>query len=821
MRTSLIKAQVALQVLLAFAVIAAYQFESPIFTLSIQVFLGFAILSLIVHERYKLYLLILSFPVGLFFLYTPTQAFVFFAAFIACLLLTRLRLGLALRFGLLLSLCLLMFLLSRYFLRESRFSTVFSVLGSIFMLRSISFIRETHKTSTKSRWVEEVSFFAILPNCTLCFFPLIDFKTFIDGARHKRDPELLRYAIDTIIVGLLHLFIYRVLIAFWDIPLQEITSYGDFLHYLLVTYFHYIRISGVFHLIVGLLGLFGVKLPPTHIWYFFATNCLDLSRRINIYWKDFMAAQVYRPVERYLRATGPQIAAGVAVISVFVVSALMHPLINIWTRGNYSIRIEDWIFWISCGIWVSVNVLSSRRRRQQGEAKERSFIATSLKITLCFSFFSFLWAIWNSSNVGDLVALMRLSQLHEWSELLLLIPFLAVGTLGATYFHFFQKIKNSPTLLEGTPFPGYTFRRRDLFNTLALIFTLLLAYAPVGILGESYASAAKKITVNDNISEYEREKRSYDYYEGLKTSPLPSVDEDELPIDQQPYFESLNDYRRRQFRPNIKTQFMKHTLVTNRWGMPNSEDYDLIAKPNTIRIALFGASNSMSYGIDSDMDWPHQTEVNLNSIIGRKIEILNFSVIGYSALLAPLVFEEKIQKFHPDILVYAGVAREFYLNGFNVGYALRNDLRIPYPDLYGTLGIRQSDHFLARHYFTLPPFEKEKAVFDWGISKLVTLAKSQGIEMIYILNPTLYEGDEISHMRTRADGEYMLKKAQSLGFKTYDASELLNNLDLKEATLYDDVTHYNHISQRGHDDMAKFFTNHLSEYLRKRELKIK
>ena len=66
--------------------------------------------------------------------------------------------------------------------------------------------------------------------------------------------------------------------------------------YVLSSFLLYLRVSGLFHLMVGMLRLFGFNLPETHHRYFLAASFTDFWRRINIYWKDFMMKVFYYPM---------------------------------------------------------------------------------------------------------------------------------------------------------------------------------------------------------------------------------------------------------------------------------------------------------------------------------------------------------------------------------------------------------------------------------------------------------------------------------------------------------------------------------------------
>ena len=82
------------------------------------------------------------------------------------------------------------------------------------------------------------------------------------------------------------------------------------MQFLLATFLLYLRVSGQFHLIVGVLHLFGFRLPETHHLYFLASSFTDFWRRINIYWKDFMMKLVYYPSFFRLQRLGTTRRAG-------------------------------------------------------------------------------------------------------------------------------------------------------------------------------------------------------------------------------------------------------------------------------------------------------------------------------------------------------------------------------------------------------------------------------------------------------------------------------------------------------------------------------
>ena len=107
-----------------------------------------------------------------------------------------------------------------------------------------------------------------------------------------------------IVRGLLHLILYRFVYLHLAGDPAELVTLGDLRAVPARTFLLYLRVSGQFHLIVGVLHLYGFRLPETHHLYYLASSFTDFWRRINIYWKDFMMKLVYYPSYFRLRRWG-------------------------------------------------------------------------------------------------------------------------------------------------------------------------------------------------------------------------------------------------------------------------------------------------------------------------------------------------------------------------------------------------------------------------------------------------------------------------------------------------------------------------------------
>ena len=89
--------------------------------------------------------------------------------------------------------------------------------------------------------------------------------------------------------GILQLILYRVVYQALVLQPTAVETAADLGRYLLwAVLASILRVSGQFHVVVGVLCLFGFNLPETHHSYFLASSFTDFWCRINIYWKDFM-----------------------------------------------------------------------------------------------------------------------------------------------------------------------------------------------------------------------------------------------------------------------------------------------------------------------------------------------------------------------------------------------------------------------------------------------------------------------------------------------------------------------------------------------------
>lgn len=287
-------------------------------------------------------------------------------------------------------------------------SQFWTVVGALFMFRLIVYLYDLRQVRGRPSALAFFAYFFPLPNYYFVLFPVIDFQTMRKGYYGRDIHDIARQGLAWMVRGSLHLLLYRVVYHLKPMAAPDVIASPSALLLLMVlTYLLYLRVSGQFHLIVGMLHLFGYDLPETNRRYFLAHSFSDLWRRINIYWKDFMVKIVFFPVYFRLRRRGELGAQVVATIAVFVATWLLHAYQWFWLRGSIQFTWPDGIFWGVLGGLVLVNLLLERRRPVRGAlAARQSAVVRGGKVLATFVTMCVLWSLWSSRSVADWLDLL-------------------------------------------------------------------------------------------------------------------------------------------------------------------------------------------------------------------------------------------------------------------------------------------------------------------------------------------------------------------------------------------------------------------------------
>jgi alginate O-acetyltransferase complex protein AlgI len=275
------------------------------------------------------------------------------------------------------------------------------VLGSIFMFRLMIYLYDLRFTKSRLTLREYLVYFFPLPNFYFLLFPVIDFQTMRRTYYQRNIHDIAQQGILWMVRGAVQLSLYR-LIYHLKAPFTPdvVTSFGQLLLGMTSVYLLYLRVSGQFHIAIGLLHLFGYDLPETHRKYLLSNSLTDFWRRINIYWKDFMVKLVYFPLYFRWRRSGEVRAQIIATTVVFVVTWALHSYQWFWLNGQVLLTWPDTLFWAILGACVVINVLLEDKRRRDGKRPSRSAVVRNLQVAGTFIFIIVLWSLWNAPSIA-------------------------------------------------------------------------------------------------------------------------------------------------------------------------------------------------------------------------------------------------------------------------------------------------------------------------------------------------------------------------------------------------------------------------------------
>lgn len=469
-----------------------------------------------------------------------------------------------------------------------------AVLGSMFMFRLPLYV---HALSTRSAddpaptVASTLAYFFMAPNLCFPLFPVVDYRTFRRQYYDAPASEIYQTGLLWVARGLIQLLLYRVVYYYFVIDPATATDVGDVLQVVLSTYLLYLRVSGTFHIAVGLLGLFGWRLPETHHLYFLATSFNDYWRRINIYWKDFMMKLVYYPSFFLLRSRGNTVALVGATVAVFFATWLLHSYQWFWLRRGVPLTLPDALFWATLGGLVVWNALrESRRGRRRAVALQASWSwPRAWRTVATFSSIALLWSMWSAESITDWLVLVSAAGSADAADLFTIGLLLAAGLGVAGWPWGHRPIAHAAAL------PWYS--RPAVRSTGMLSAALLLSLPPVaGTLprGEEVAAKLKRTTLNAR----DEALRNKGYYEKLDApGRLENALWDPGSIMPERWYVPSIDYLRvaedripmRSMRPDVQLTQMGYPVSINRWGMRDHERTR--EKPAGVeRIAIVGAS---------------------------------------------------------------------------------------------------------------------------------------------------------------------------------------------------------------------------------------
>ena len=686
---------------------------------------------------------------------------------------------------------------------------VWPILGSMFMFRLIVYIYELRHDKTPASPVQTLSYFFMLPNVCFPLFPVIDYKTFRRNYYDDDAYRIYQTGIDWIVRGVIHLLLYRFVYYHLTLAPSEVTGPAQLIQYLVANFLLYLRVSGLFHLIIGMLYLFGFRLPETHNRYLLASSFTDFWRRINIYWKDFMQKIFYYPAVFRLRALGTTKAMVVATLYVFMLTWFLHAYQWFWLRGTMLWVLQDILFWAILGVLVVLNALYELkygRSRSLGKTKQtwRSLGVLTLKSFATFWFICVLWSFWTAESLSDWFSL--------WSALegpmtadALIFPgiILVVILLGSIEGSTIRNTRSS----EGLD--------REWIRARAAMVAAMFVLVGVSIeaihtrLGAEVATLVHSLR-SARLSRLDTANLERGYYENLLSVDRFNSQLWEVYTKKPANWLDSNaglkrftsDFAQSEMVPSVVLDTNYGMISINRWGM-RDQDYERKPPPNTYRIAMLGASSVMGWGVGDGQTFEALVENRLNheDDLHAKYEILNFGVQGYQPL-QQLVSLEKALEFEPNAIFYVATGSEISRATRYLVEAVQKNVDIPFEplrEIVAKAGLtKDMEETVALK--RVKPFSNE--ILFWTYRHIAERSRAKGAIPVLVFLPQVREGP------WQEETPETLRMAQDAGFIVINLADVYSGQDIAAIRLaeWDDhpnVHGHELIASRLYDEMRK------------------
>ena len=645
---------------------------------------------------------------------------------------------------------------------------VLPVLGAMFMFRLIVYMYDLRREKEPASVWQRLAYFFLLPNVVFLLFPVVDYKTFKRTYYDAPEAAIYQKGIRLMFRGVIQLLAYRLVYLYVVIPPHAVGDLTDVVRYVTSFWLLYMRVSGHFHMAIGILCLFGFNLPETNHLYYLTSSFTDLWRRANIYWKDFMQKVFYYSFYTRLKRLGTLPGVLVATMMIFVLSWLLHSYQWFWLRGVFPLRMVDMVFWGFIGVAVTITVTREMTRRARApetafslaRAARRSAAVLGMFVTM-----SILWSFWSSPTISDWMDVLSVAANSPPREFGLLIAVLAaIVAAGVAIQYLLARGWSWSSLTTLAPARA---RAWVVATSLALLVVAQPAiqgrlWGPVGAVAASFGYAGQ--------NEADEERETLGYYEGLlETQLAPQTGKEDRPadwvtLDETAAVSRTQDLRAVELVPDYEGTFKRATLRTNRWGF-RDRDYEREKPAGTWRIAVLGASITMGSGIENDETFENLIEEELNArqgFAGRsRVELLNFSMAGYSALQSMRALDAKALAFGPDMVLCVVHVNEDVMVRRALRAAIAQGRELGYPwleDIVRRSGARRRMSQVKIEQ-RLEPFMAE--IVEGSLRTIAQTARDNGAVPVLVYVPLTHE-DPVRSSRRR---QGLLEMAERAGFR--------------------------------------------------------
>ena len=682
-------------------------------------------------------------------------------------------------------------------------AAIWPILGSMFMFRLILYLYELRLQKEPFIWSRSLAYFFLLPNVVFPLFPVVDFSTFRRTYYNEDRMRIYQTGLNWMVRGVIQLVIYRYISYYWLIGPEDATNTAELMQYIVTNFLLYLRVSGQFHLIIGMLHLFGFNLPETHHLYFLASSFTDFWRRINIYWKDFMLKVFFYPTYFHLKGWGATTALVLTTLLVFVATWFLHAYQWFWLRGSFLLAWQDIIFWLILALLVVVNSLYEVKRGRKRSLGTQSWSwgelsSLSLRTAATFLLLCVLWSLWTSTSVAEWISLWSVLD-FSWQALAAVTGVFAIMALITAAFYLRD---NWPSKNAAVNQPAPNLIRSATVSFASLLFLYLLSSPSV----YAYAGGQTQKVLRDltiaRLNDQDAELLERGYYEDLMgvnrfNSQLWEIyaERQQVPevIWESAAVRPTGQFPKWELVPSAQVSLSGESFSTNRWGMRDQE-YEKERAPNVLRTAFIGTSHVMGLGVADNETFEWLLEERMNDEVSAenqpKYEFLNFGTFGYTAMESLWTLENRVMNFQPDVVFYVAHPGEEERIVENLVELLGDEVEIPF-DFVNRI-IQQ-----AEVTSSTPPLDIQRrllAVSDEFLSqsyaRFVASCQQQVITPVWMIIPGLV-GESKSEEASR-----LAKLAEEAGFVIINLQDIYDGIDIRSIRVSPADMHPNALGHR-------------------------
>lgn len=627
------------------------------------------------------------------------------------------------------------------FFRDGSGEPYWPVLGSLFMFRLFLFFRDLRRARARPPVPLALAYFFVLPNVCFLFFPVFDFETFRDTYRDDDAPELWQSGVAWIVRGIGHLLVYRWIRLFVLPSPFELADAPHLLLFLVSNYALYLHVSGQFHIITGMLHLFGFGLPRTHHNYFLASSFTDIWRRINVYWKDFMMRVFFLPAFFALRGWGTVAATAAAVLLVFTATWILHAYQVFWLLGEFTLRASDAALWLVLALLAFVNLQWDLRRARAGAKSQPQPTAArtalhGVQVVGMFLLVSLFWAAWTLPGF-----LRQLPDLGGSSDLLPALGFVvAAAGIAASMGIAWHALR---TLVPALP----QLDRSPVLCVAALLVLLSLGSPPASALLGERGTAVLALMRRDGATPLEAAQQARGYYEEV-TAPrvragglLRALEGNPLPPHGAQYLtftRPVDPLLERELIPDWSGVVAGKPFRVNHLGLRDLPTRTEAKPGGTCRVTLVGSSVLMGYGVGDDAVFARLVEGRLEEARlpnTPHCEMLNFGTGLSSATHRRVLIERRVVGFRPDALWYFAHQDEIQGAVRHLAKLVAGNTPLPSPAMQGVVhrsGLN-AEASLSECESRLRPLGRE--LVEGLYREIAGLCRERGIVPVWIYLP--------------------------------------------------------------------------------------